>query len=355
MLGDGEPLDGEDREHWEARLLPAARFALFKDAVFEPYKRLLNDSALWFLARTGQEIGIRRDPPGSKIYLQSGVALLRGRRGYLLIDAGPFGDPHFPHHGHADALSIEMCLEETSLIVDPGGYGYYDDPYRRYFRSTRAHNTVQVDGREQSETFGVLGYGRLAEVTLEASAIGGEIECVAASHRGFAPLVHRREAYRPVLRQSGLFVIVDWLLGDGEHDVEEFFHLAPGVDVDLAGQGLVGPAGRRFPWRHVSSEPLAARRERGVEHPVMQGWYSPATRERVAIAVLVLGGRVRLPFWSVMVFASSDLAPTLSAAGDRIAVEATACKLEIALDPAAGRSAVASMGGLRAAQATPSA
>ncbi len=50
-------------------------------------------------------------------------------------------------HKHADCLSLIWQDRGETLLIDSGKYGYQRDRMRRYFRSTRAHNTVEVDGR----------------------------------------------------------------------------------------------------------------------------------------------------------------------------------------------------------------
>lgn len=65
---------------------------------------------------------------------------------YLLFESGPYGG----HHGHEDKLSFEVFSHRTAFLVDPGTYTYNtDDPFRDYFMSTRAHNTMVVAGRSQ--------------------------------------------------------------------------------------------------------------------------------------------------------------------------------------------------------------
>ena len=70
-------------------------------------------------------------------------------------DGGPHGFLSIAGHAHADALSVEVRHGGTEILVDPGTYCYHGEPeLRRYFRSTLAHNTVEVDGRDQSVSGG---------------------------------------------------------------------------------------------------------------------------------------------------------------------------------------------------------
>ena len=69
----------------------------------------------------------------------------------LLVDAGPLGYLSIAAHGHADALSLMLSIGDREILIDPGTYAYHTDPaWRRYFRSTLAHNTVGIDELDQS-------------------------------------------------------------------------------------------------------------------------------------------------------------------------------------------------------------
>jgi Heparinase II/III-like protein/Heparinase II/III N-terminus len=77
-----------------------------------------------------------------------------GQSQYLVLDSGPLGEGN---HGHFDCLSFELAGFGRSLVVDPGRYTYSEAPiggtdenWRVRFRGTAAHNTVCVDGRNQT-------------------------------------------------------------------------------------------------------------------------------------------------------------------------------------------------------------
>jgi len=49
-------------------------------------------------------------------------------------------------HKHSDDLSFVLSYGETDFLVDSGKYNFVEDnPYRKYIRSTLAHNTITVD------------------------------------------------------------------------------------------------------------------------------------------------------------------------------------------------------------------
>lgn len=65
---------------------------------------------------------------------------------WALFDGGPFGRAH----QHEDKLSFVMYANHKYLLVEGGNYAYDGSGMRRYVMSTRAHNTIRVDGLEQS-------------------------------------------------------------------------------------------------------------------------------------------------------------------------------------------------------------
>ncbi|MFO1219226.1 MAG: alginate lyase family protein [Burkholderiaceae bacterium] len=101
-------------------------------------------------------------PPASTAahFAASGYTVLRSSWGsgahdidqpqYLVLDSGPLGEGN---HGHFDCLSFELAAFGRSLVVDPGRYTYSEAGevnWRVHFRGTAAHNTVCVDGRQQT-------------------------------------------------------------------------------------------------------------------------------------------------------------------------------------------------------------
>ena len=85
----------------------------------------------------------------------SGYVVMRpGPRLHLVADVGPPCPPELPAHAHADCLSFELAVDGQRTVVDTGTSTYAPGERRQYERSTRAHNTVEVDGADQSEVWG---------------------------------------------------------------------------------------------------------------------------------------------------------------------------------------------------------
>jgi len=305
ILGDGNLLVTDDREHWESKVLLAARAQLFGKPLYSGFSKVLNDSSIWFLGTPAADIELSQKAPASAVYAQSGIAVFRDKGNYLLFDAAAFGDLEFPHHGHADALGFEMMLHGQNLFVDAGGYGYLNDPFRRYFRGTHAHNTLVVDGRDQSELFGVFGYGKLARVSLGKWRLSESLDFVEAEHDGYAPIIHKRQIFFHK-RPETYILIVDFLSGEGVHDIEHLLHLASDASYD--GGTSVATMGGGSDKAHIqcfSSQPMAEQTVRGREDGHIQGWVSLHTSEKRPGDVVIRKSSCTLPLYIVTLITST--------------------------------------------------
>ncbi|MEM7502614.1 MAG: alginate lyase family protein, partial [Pseudomonadota bacterium] len=286
VVGDGELLTSDDREHWESRALIPARWVLFGKPIHAGFTEHVGDATIWLLGVPENELEFEDAGPTSKVFKDTGLAVLRHGSRSVFFDAAPFSDPEFPHHGHADALNLDVNVGQADLFADPGGYGYYDDDYRRYFRSTAAHNTITIDGKNQSELFGVLGYGRLAQASILDSRLGPAMDFVRGTHNGYAPTRHVRDLYL-IKEPDPLLVVVDMLdageTRDGQNAVLRY-HMPPEATCALEGHELaVQIEGETFHVAAVTADAPLSRLVSGEigENGEMQGWVSPETNVAV--------------------------------------------------------------------------
>ena len=84
-------------------------------------------------------------------YPDFGLYVYRSEHIYLAIRCGPIGQNGNGGHAHNDQLSYELCIKNHDFLVDGGSFLYTPVPeIRNEFRSTRAHNTLSVEGFEQN-------------------------------------------------------------------------------------------------------------------------------------------------------------------------------------------------------------
>jgi hypothetical protein len=229
--------------------------------------------------------------------LESGYFLLRDTAaGHALIfDAGEPCPSYIPAHAHADLLSYELSLFGRRVIVDSGVCEYEAGPWRDYCRSTRAHNTVQVDGLDQSELWGSFRAGRRAHpMDVHWDEAGSRAE-VGAAHTGYRRLRGGVTHRRSIRCDGGTYCVTDTVTGTGSHRVESLIHFHPQMDVDLKADGLTAQGqGVRL---IVRFEPgVTAELRRGEERDgSLQGWYCPAFGVRQPNPVVVLSRCGALP------------------------------------------------------------
>lgn len=147
------------------------------------------------------------------------------RARFLIFDCGPLGDGG---HGHYDLLSFEAHGDGAPLVLDPGRGSYSEAPpnLRRWFRGTAAHNTVTVDGIDQTpytrgRPRGAVAQGRLLGRRREP---GLDVLAGEALSPAYEAVHERRIAFV----RDRFWVIEDRLRGDRPHRYVLRFHLAPG-------------------------------------------------------------------------------------------------------------------------------
>jgi hypothetical protein len=259
-----------------------------------------SETALWLLGREGRE-RFETIPQAEARTLASGAA---SDAGYYLLqsgvadgpdrisvvfDCGELGMGPLAAHGHADALAFTLRAFGGDVLVDPGTYDYFTYPqWREYFRSTRAHNTVAIDGQDQSEMLGPFMWGAKARakcVLWEPSGDGGK---VVGEHDGYArladPVVHQRTLELDGLKRE--LTVRDDILTRGKHDVEVYFHLAENCRVTQAAPNRyemdVGSGGVT-----IELDPrLSVRTLLGSEDPI-GGWVSRGYHRKTPSTTLV--------------------------------------------------------------------
>ena len=195
-----------------------------------------------------------------------------------VFDHGPLGFESIAAHAHADALSLLLSWGNEPVFVDAGTYLYHSGgKWRDYFRATPVHNTLSLDGMNQSTIAGPFNWSRHARARIVARTPSS----IVAEHDGYVSstgLVHRRS----VSFGAGEIVVEDTLAGRANRSISWTlgFTLAPRMRVESKPGAvmLVTPGGRAL---RVSSEaPLA----------VETVPYSPAFNSKIETRRISLSG-----------------------------------------------------------------
>lgn len=281
--------------------------------------------------------GTARVPPNTsdaQLFSHCGLVVLRGPKTRVLADFGPHGMPPIYAHAHADALSVTLDIAGYPVLVDPGTYCYHGERvWRDWFRSTAAHNTVEIGQQNQSQMLGPFLWGRVARTRIIENDLAPH-QKICAEHDGYAPLVHRRcirrlsnKEAQSLLRENvasdidieeaDAFWVHDTVaplanartseaeLLNLARDTILWWHFAPG-HLHLTSNGVHWRRGSReltLIWS--ASEPVIAEIHEGELSPP-QGWVSPCFSVKYPAPALELRIAVpqRLPIeFSSLIFA----------------------------------------------------
>lgn len=142
---------------------------------------------------------------------------------FLIFDAGALGDGG---HGHYDALSFEAFARGRELIVDPGRYTYseHGENWRRWFKSTAAHNTVCVDGLDQTPYRSGKPKGPAAQARLLERVSAPSLDVLCGEVLSTA--CEARHVRRVFFVAGEYWLVVDELDGERPHRYDLRFHLS---------------------------------------------------------------------------------------------------------------------------------
>lgn len=158
----------------------------------------------------------------------SGYRRFEGRLYECIVDVGQIGPDYMPGHAHADTFNFVMNVNDEPLIVDTGISTYEKSPRRDEERSTKAHNTVVVNGMNSSDVWSGFRVGHRARVKLLEDNRGR----VKAVHDGCRAL--GVECCREWNFFDDEIVIVDSLGGCAD-SARAYFHFDHRLDVKLRG------------------------------------------------------------------------------------------------------------------------
>lgn len=232
------------------RSLLATGAILFRRGDFKLKAGALDDKTRWLLGGESDAMfralgAAQTRLPPRRAFPEGGYYILgcdfeTDREIRLIADAGPVGYRSIAAHGHADALAFTLSVGGLEFLIDPGTFAYHTQaPWRAYFRGTSAHNTLRVDGRDQSQQGGNFMWLKKARAGCSLWSSTAERDVFEGWQDGYTgladPVMHqRRIALDKAARQ---IVIEDTLKMAGEHDIELFFHFGEHCRIDPVTHG----------------------------------------------------------------------------------------------------------------------
>ena len=141
----------------------------------------------------------------------------------VVFDMAQLGISYNLGHAHADTATFLLWVNGHELLVDTGTSTYNVCKQRDYERSTRAHNTVVVDGENSSKVWGAFRCAQRAQT--EILEDGPDVYTLC--HNGYAQKVCRRS----FVCKEDFLEIIDTIAGNAPYVSEAYFHLSPHVEI----------------------------------------------------------------------------------------------------------------------------
>lgn len=254
---------------------------LFSRGDFKSVAGGLREETLWLLGDGGisefDQLPAIAPPSNSTAFQASGIYVMMDGVRELVIDAGPQGADS-AGHGHADALSVVANRGGKPLLIDPGTFEYVGPGQERnQFRGSKSHNTLVVDGQDQSQPKKAFSWVTMPHISAEGWITGENFDLFAGSHDGYTrfaePVVHRRFVF---CRKSRFWLVRDVAVGRGEHKLDLFWHVSPALSPIGGNKTVFSGEGTAISFLVPDSQ--------GWSQEILSEPWSPAYGQKVPIA-----------------------------------------------------------------------
>ena len=227
--------DGKGFNPYQSLLATGA--VIFKRGDFKGKAKIFDEKSFWLLGIKGYEEFISLEEKKYiplKNFGQSGYFVLSTSEDTEdeikgIVDCGPLGYLSIAAHGHSDALSFTLCVGGKKFLIDPGTYAYHTQrEWRDYFKGTSAHNTIRIDGEDQSVSGGNFMWLKKAHAKALRWESNDNFDLVIGEHDGYCrlkdPVIHQREIFFD--KKNFTFKITDKIFAKKRHLIEQFFHIS---------------------------------------------------------------------------------------------------------------------------------
>lgn len=276
---------------------------LFSRGDFKVKAGRFDDKSRWLLGDDAEErfkeLGISASETLCQNFPQGGYYVLGQHFGQpneirAVVDCAALGYLSIAAHGHADALAFTLSVAGEEMLIDPGTYAYHTQKeWRNYFRSTCAHNTVSVDGLDQSVIGGNFMWLKHANVRFEDWESSEWQERVLGCHDGYLrlvdPVLHRREIIFD--KVSNMIRVLDTLECRKNHKIEVHWHCHEDTEVSLMGTCVKIARAKSEINLMLEDNRFSVRLARGEESPPL-GWISRSFDSKVPTTVVVWSGEI---------------------------------------------------------------
>lgn len=223
----------------------------------------------------------------------SGYYIIKDKDSFLIIDGGRIGAEYQSGHGHCDIFSYEFLLGKEKVIVDSGNYEYRRSDMRRYCRSTRAHNTIMINNKEQSEIWNSFRVARRANLE-NISLTKKDKLTIFSGNYSPATQVDLKHIRFIIFLKDNFWIILDKIEGvrknTKKHRIESYIHLHPQIQVKKSGRNKLLLKSKKN--KKITILPFNSNIVIG------KGWYCPEFGKKIKNPVISLITEEILPVYT---------------------------------------------------------
>ncbi|MEK5027511.1 alginate lyase family protein [Paenibacillus sp. FSL M7-1046] len=235
-------------------------------------------------------------------------------------------------HAHSDTLSLILYAGGRELLADSGMGLFEWNKERKYAVSTRAHNTVVVDGQDQHVRGLHWNTTQTAACKIWDARHGKDYDYWFASHYGYTryddPVIHSRKV---VFVKNRYWLIVDLFEAQEQHTYEQYFHLPIGDAVVQWDRRQVHTNHNDsnvlllFPEQERAEDQLAL--ESGLDFRQGQYYVNPVAKRSMSTAGRAVYETLVVPYGTVQPQIRISRMPVTLEGRELSALEATALRI----------------------------
>ncbi|MGI5989578.1 MAG: heparinase II/III family protein [Lachnospiraceae bacterium] len=132
-------------------------------------------------------------------------------------------------HAHIDPNAFEYYSHGYAVMPDPGRYSYREGGDRHYYKSTEAHNTLTVNGRDAFPYLGTWAYGPQKQGGILSAGHTDQFSYACGFHDNFAPARH----IRLILLSEAFLLVFDIVKGLRRDDIVSDYFLFDTLNAQL--------------------------------------------------------------------------------------------------------------------------
>jgi asparagine synthase (glutamine-hydrolysing) len=264
-------------------VLQAAHYLIHNTRLFPPGP--WDEDLLWLFGPEALDSPIKPLQKEAVAADSGGYYTLLGKGSWGMVRCHSYRD----RPSQADMLHFDLWFDGKNILRDGGSYSYNcEPPWKHYFISTSAHNTVEVDGKDQMEKGPRFLWLRWTRSRVRQNTIlaNGKAHYWEGEHFGYSRRKNGVVHQRGILVAGDALIIVDDLLSSGAHKYTLRWRLINGD------WRLISP----HTWYNVQSEAkisvlspatIESRLVNGQKKTSPEGWESLYYGEKVPCPTII--------------------------------------------------------------------